>query len=228
MVADAAVHTTRLVNGTAVFFGAVQMIDDEDADNEPHHLFTRDGLHPNTPLQILIARSIIKAFNTGYGAGIRQINDAEALRVLGISPREPYIEWVAPFNVAKSGPLKDGEGDGLTNLVEYAFGLNPAINDAASLPATRGGPVEGVTGDVSVTFTPDPVRDLHTDVFVQYSVNGTKWKRVPADHVIENGDGSVTAVVPPQAGAAVQTRVKVLLLPPPGSKVTIASVVPVN
>jgi len=227
-VADVAVHTTRLINGTPIYFGAVQMIDDENADNDPHYLFTRDGLHPNTALQILIARSIIKAFNTGYGAGIRQISDAEALRLLGINPREPYIQWIEPFNVKASGPLKDPDGDGMTNLVEYTFHLNPSLSDSGSLPATRGGPVPGVTGDVSVTYFPDPARDVHTDVLVQYSLDGKKWKKVPSDHVIDNGDSSFTAVVPPQGSTNIFTRLRVSLLPAPGSQVTIASVVPVQ
>jgi hypothetical protein len=65
-------------------------------------------------------------------------------------------------------------------------------------------------------------------VLVQYSVNGTTWKKVPSDHLIENGDGSFTAVVPPQSSATVLTRLKVSLVPPVGANVTIASVVPVQ
>jgi hypothetical protein len=227
-VADISAVTSRLLAGTPVYFGAVQMIDDEDADNDPHFLFTRDGLHPNTPLQILIARSIIRTFNTAYGAGIRQITDAEALSLLHINPREPYIQWIEPFNVSASGPLKDPDADGMSNLVEYTLALNPSLADAASLPASRGGPVDGITGDVSVTYTPAPARVRHTGVLVQYSINGTNWKKVPSDHVIDNGDGSFTAVVPPQGSATVLTRLRVSLLPPAGANVTIASVVPVN
>jgi lysophospholipase L1-like esterase len=227
-LADVSAITSKLINGTPVYFGAVQMIDDENADNDPHYLFTRDGLHPNTGLQVLIARSIIRAFDTAYGAGIRQITDAEALAILHINPREPYVQWIESFNVSAKGPLKDPDADGMSNLVECAFNLNPSVSDAASLPASRGGPVAGVTGEVSVTYTPDASRDLLTDVLVQYSVNGTNWKKVPSDHLIDNGDGSFTAVVPPQSSATVFTRLKVSLVPPAGANVTIASVVPVQ
>ena len=123
--------------------------------------------------------------------------------------------------------LKDADGDGLTNLVEYAFALNPSVADAASLPASRGGPVVGFTGDVSVTYTPDASRFRHVEVRPQYSSDGNTWKRVPLDRVVDNGDGSFTAAVPP-AGANVFTRLKVLTKPPKGSTATVASVVAVQ
>jgi len=227
-VADVAAVTTKLLNNTPIYSGAVQMIDDQNADNDPHYLFTRDGLHPNTALQVMIARSIIRAFDTAYGAGIRQITDAETLAILGINPREPYLQWIAPFNVTAKGPLKDPDSDGMSNLVEYAFNLNPTVSDFASLPASRGGAVTGVTGDVSVTYIPVAARSRDTSVLVQYSINGTNWKKVPSDHLVDNGDGSFSAVVPPQSSATVFTRLRVALVPPAGANVTIATVVPVN
>ena len=86
----------------------------------------------------------------------------------------------------------------------------------------------GVTGDVSVTYIPVAARSRDTSVLVQYSINGTNWKKVPSDHVIDNGDGSFTAVVPPQSSPTVFTRLRVALVPPAGANVTIATVVPVN
>jgi hypothetical protein len=209
-------QTARLVAGDPFYFGAVEFLHDTDPDNDPHYLFTREGLHPNTALQIKIARTFIGAFNAGYGAGIPQITDAEALRLLRISPREPYQQWIKIYRPAQTALLKDPDRDTLTNLVEYAFGLDPTRSDA--LPATRtDGPA------ITITYKPDPARRRHCEVLVQYSLNGASWKRVPADRIVANGDGSFTATLPPQT-APVLTRLKVILRPPQGSNATVASV----
>jgi hypothetical protein len=227
VVANAYAQTERLVKDLPTYFGAVQLINDKEADNDPHYAFTRDGLHPNTPLQIRIARTIIGAFNAGYSAGIPQITDAEALAFLHINPNEPYYDWIDGYGVAKRGFLKDPDLDGLTNLVEYAFGLDPSIADAAQLPANLGGPMAGISGDVSVHYTPDAQRVRHIRVRAQYSTDLLSWKPVPIDHVIANADGSFTAVVPPTTGT-IHVRLKVAVIPPGGSTATIVSVVGVQ
>jgi hypothetical protein len=209
-------QTARLVNGDPFYFGAVEFFHDTDPDNDPHYLFTREGLHPNTALQIKIARTFVGAFNAGYGAGIPQITDAEALRLLRINPREPYQQWIASFRPAQTAPLKDPDQDMLTNLVEYAFGLDPTQSDA--VPATRS---DGAA--TTVTYAPDPARKRHCEILVQYSLNGTSWRRVPASSIVENADGSFTATVPPQS-APVLTRLKVILRPPQGSNATVVSI----
>jgi lysophospholipase L1-like esterase len=70
--------TEPLVAGEQTYFGAVPFDPGSDPDNEPRHLFTRDGLHPNTALQIRLARQVILTFNQRYGARVPQITDAEA------------------------------------------------------------------------------------------------------------------------------------------------------
>ena len=224
VVADAYQQTARLVQDLPTYFGAVKMINDKDADNDPHYAFTRDGLHPNTPLQIRIARTIIAAFNQNFAAGIPRITDAEALAFLHLDPNEPYRQWIAGYNVAKPGFLKDPDADGLTNLVEYAFALNPSQPDANQLPVSLGGPVPGVTGDISITYTPDPKRVRHVRVKAQFSTDQLAWSNIPADHLIAHPDGSFTAVIPPTSGPIFK-RLKVAIIPPGGSTANIVSVV---
>jgi GDSL-like Lipase/Acylhydrolase family len=220
-LADVYAVTQKLVAGEPFYFGAIKFIDDESNDNDPHYLFTNDGLHPNTPLQIEIARAFIKACNKQRDDPIPLITHAEALRLLGINPREPYLAWVQAQPVTVRGLLKDPDGDDMTNLMEYGFGTNPGASDSGDLPFSKTGPVEGITGDESVTYTPAQGEHRDIQILVQYKLDGT-WRTVPADHIVTNGQ-SVTAVIPPTPGP-VRTRVKVRLLPPQGSLNNVATV----
>jgi lysophospholipase L1-like esterase len=226
VVADVYTQTARLVRDEPTYFGAIQIINEEHPDNNPRYHFTRDGLHPNTASQIEIARIIIRAFNQGYGAGIRNINDAEALNLLGLDPLEPYRQWIAGFDAPKINFKADTDGDGLVQLVEYAFGLNPSVPDADQLPVTVGGPVPGISGDVSVSYRPDPARSRHARVKVQYLVNGTSWRNIPAENLVANDDGSFVAVIPNTDRPVVAKRLKVSIVPPSGSTTTIAVALP--
>ena len=191
-------------------------MNDKDADNNPRYAFVRDGLHPNTALQVLNARVIIRAFNRGYGAGIPIITDAEALQLLGIDPNQPFFDWLARIGIGGKSYRADSDGDGLPQLAEYAFGLNPNVADASLLAVSLGGPVAGISGTVSVRMTPRAARAHYVTVRVQYSEDGIAWRRVPAERVLANADGSVTAVIPPTVGP-VHLRLRVVTIPPSGS-----------
>jgi len=225
-LADIYASTKGLVDGEPFYYGAVQFDPGLDDDNDPHALFSRDGFHPNTALQIEIARVFLKAFNTNYDARIPQITHAEALNLLKINPREPYRDWItnqeAVVPEALRGLLKDPDLDRMPNLMEYAFNTAPAVSDAGNLPFALTGPVPGFTGDRSVTYRSSAVERREIDIAVQYKV-GTKWIRVPLDRVIENGDGTFTAAVPPTGNPVTPVRIKVILRPPQGSLNTLAT-----
>lgn len=223
-LADIAEETRKIIDGEPVYFGGVEILPGKDEDNNPHYAFTRDGLHPNTPFQIRIAKTIVKAFNQKFGAGLRQIDSGEALRLLKIDPNEPYHNWILSYNVPKPGYKKDTDGDGLNHLVEYAFGLSPVVADADSLPVSVGGPIEGINGNVSITYTPDPAHAHHVQIIPQYSVKPGKWIIVPATNIVEN-EGTFTAVIPPTVTPA-KIRLKITTITLPGWPVTLATPLP--
>ncbi|MEA3213029.1 MAG: hypothetical protein QOE70_6086 [Chthoniobacter sp.] len=219
---DVYAQTARFVQGVPVFFGAVQIISDQDSDNDPHYAFTRDGLHPNTAAQILNARAIIDAFNQRFAAGLPQITDAQALTLLGINPNEPFYDWLASYGLTNKSFIADLDLDGLTQLVEFAFGLNPTQPDADQLPVTIGGPVPGIAGAVSIHYQPDPLRKGSVRVQAQYSLDQLVWKNVPAKNVITHSDGSFTAVTP--TNSQPHLRLLVSTIPPSGSTVSVSSI----
>jgi len=226
-VADSYSLTANLIKGVPFYFGAVEFVNDMDADNNPRYLFTRDGLHPNTAAQIRNARKIITAFNSGYNAGIPQITDAQALALLGINPNQPYYDWLAGYGITNKSFIADTDGDKIRQLVEYAFGLDPTKPDAGELPAWLGGPVAGYSGNVSVWFTPDPSRKRMVRVDAQYSTDLVTWHTVPGTNVHTNAAGTVIAVVPPTP-ADPYVRLKVSTVPPSGSTVSVYAVLRLN
>ncbi len=222
-VANAYGQTANLIKGVHYYFGAVEIVNDMEADNNPRYAFTRDGLHPNTASQIRNARAIISAFNAGYNAGIPQITDAEALTLLRINPNQPYYDWLAGYGITSRSFIGDADGDGIPQFVEYALGLNPTAPDASKLPVTLGGPVAGYSGNVSVRCTPDPTRRRMARVTVQYSTDLVTWRGVPSTNVRTNAGGAFTAVVP-QTSTKVYVRLKVSTVPPSGSTVSVYAV----
>ena len=227
VVADAYASTAALVKDVPLYFGGIRIVNDKNADNNPQYAFTRDGLHPNTALQILNARVIIRAFNRGFGAGIPNITDAEALALLGIDPDQPFFNWLARFGITDKSFLADSDEDGLTRLAEYAFGLSPKTADADLLPVSVGGKVPGFSGDVSVRFTPRASRARYVAVKVQYSAKNVGWTSVPSARVVANADGLFTAAVPKTVGA-VHLRLKVVTIPPSGSAARTATFVAIQ
>ncbi len=144
---------------------------------------------------------------------------------------ESFSQWLHWYytpaqltNSAISGPLADPDGDGISNLLEYAFNLDPTFNENVYMThgtGLRGLPVvstaPGVGGDyltiefvrrtasggADVTYTPQFSDDLINwyDVGTESvtSIN-TRWERV-----------MITDAVPTTSSSRRFARVKVIL-----------------
>jgi hypothetical protein len=218
-VADTYSRTAALIAGKPLFYGAVEIIDDVNADNDPRFAFTRDGLHPNTALQIENARAVINAFNTKFKAGLPAITDAQALALLGISPNEPFYDWLASFGIADKSFIADDDGDGLTRLVEFAFGLDPTKSDTLPLKYVAS-PTQ-----LRVDYSPVAARSRSVRVQPQWSLNRVTWRDVAAARVVTHR-GVVSAAFLSAEGP--YHRLKVSTVPPDGSKVSVFTTAPLN
>jgi len=203
-VADA---TEQLMAGDRFWFGAVDLRPGADPDNNPRYTFTRDGLHPNTGMQLEIARRIIDAFNQGFGAGIANISDAEALALLGLDPTQPYLDWMAAFPTSYRGMGDDPDGDGWVNLVEYVFGLEPTQQDRSPVSVSLGG------GKLRVQCRPEPSRHRLARLDIEWAEDFGGWKTVPPEHVAQSDDGAWTVSIPTDAPRAFVSLRVALTLP---------------
>lgn len=192
-VADMFSQTERLLSGVTTFFGAVEIFNASHPDNHPRFHFTREGLHPNTPSQIEAARSIIDAFNRAFSAAIPQISDREALNLLGVRPDQPYFDWISNFATSETAMDADPDRDGLPNLVELAFGLNPT--QASRLPVTVRMSGEGLV-IAFVTNREFRAASRLVKIVPQGSSDLVNWTDLPASLVSVGPDGSSVAHLP--------------------------------
>ncbi len=221
-LADVYDRSARLLRGEPLYFGAVQIVNDLDADNDPHYAFTRDGLHPNTALQIENARAITRAFNAKFKAGLPVITDMQALALLGIGANEPFYDWLATFGITDKSFVADDDTDGLPRLVEFALGLSPITPDAAAIAISS---PPGQPGGLIVSYTPDPAAARYAKIQPQSSIDRITWRDLPAARVATHA-GVVTATFLSSDGP--NRRLKVSTIPPGGSKVSIFATAPLN
>ncbi len=190
-VVDVFAATQRIIRGEFVWFGPVNLWNESDPDNNPRFAFTREGLHPNTGLQLEIARLILTTLDQASGAGIQAITDGEALALLGISPLQPYLEWAAtrlPVGADSFGA--DPDGDGLPNLLEYLFDLDPQTRNAS--PITFSLQPSGM----QATYRPVPDRTRMATVIPLWSADLATWADIPAEYLTTAPDGRVTVRLP--------------------------------
>lgn len=96
-------------------------------------------------------------------------------------------------NAAISGDAADPDGDGIPNLLEYAFGLDPRAPDSAGLPTIGLGIVNSVTY-LTLSFRQARAADLAYRVETSGDLGVNAWKPdgLPLGAPVDNGDGTDT------------------------------------
>lgn len=135
---------------------------------------TEDNIRPYVPRGHSLARSLV------WLRGTYSTYTSFATRVLGLFRAQPlsYSDWAVsvPGAASASDPLADADGDGRSNLLEFAFGGDPLAATPARGPA---GAVVAGTGDESEqTFLELEFRQLRGGsgtVGLDYTAAGVRY-----------------------------------------------------
>lgn len=191
------------------------------SDPTPAHnryLFAHDGFHPTSTPQAVIAQKVQAALAVKYPAKFGAsppLTDRELLvTVLGIPANTGYNEFMeaGTVPVAQRGPALDPDGDGLTNLVEFALAGNAPNSAVTTLPVS-GVEGSGATQALTLTWMPRFPANAYASIACQQSSALATWTDVPAAQITANANGSVTARVPHSGPGRLFLRLKVTETP---------------
>jgi lysophospholipase L1-like esterase len=172
------------------------MTADPGSVNRVDYLFTNDGFHPATAGQILIAREIIAALNREYDAGIARISDGEAIALLGLGA-PGYNSWITGFSPADTGFVADPDLDDRTNGEEWALADGSPVASQLDQPLGIKEALDETTGQdlLIITWEPRTGIEAVAEVHPVVSTNLSTWNPISEDAVINNQDGTFTAVL---------------------------------
>jgi lysophospholipase L1-like esterase len=137
--ADVAQLTTRMLSLDRFVIGGVRFfvsVDNKLLSNDPEYLFSPDGFHVNTSAQLLIANAIVSAFQEAYSQEtvVPPFETEELLTILGIVPDLTKDEWSEAYGLGSFTGEDESDGDGATDLMEFALGMDPRVADSENRP----------------------------------------------------------------------------------------------
>lgn len=150
---------------------------DPDPENPPLRLFCKDGFHPSTVGQALIANEILKAVNSFAATPIPLFSNREILDgILGQNPDQPLLDYLAGAG---------DDGDALPPVLEFLLNADPL---RPSAPFT-------FSPDGSASYRPSPAALQYADLRVLQSQTLTDdWAAVPAANIQTLPDGTVKII----------------------------------
>lgn len=150
-----------------------------DPENSPLRIFCKDGFHPGTAAQALIANEILKAINTFASSPIPLFTNREILSdILAQNPDQPYLDWAGNAGSMSENP----DNDALPNLVEFLLATDPRQPNPAFIFSPNG----------AADFTPDPIALRFADITVyQTATLSDDWTPVPSQNIQSTLDGAL-------------------------------------
>ena len=133
-----------------------------------------------------------------------EANYSFAVSGLALSPVESWrlSHFGTIANTGNGEDSADPDGDGLRNIVEYAFSLDPQVAGLAGMPTGRingGGYLEMQftrnTANSDLTYTVQASADLVTWVAIAVSSSGAATVSSGAHSVVESGGGAIKTVI---------------------------------
>lgn len=168
--------TDRIFDQVPLHLNGTEFIYAPDPENPPRSIFCKDGFHPATMAQALIADILVDALNLATAGSIPRLANREILGpVLGLNPDQPYLDWAA----GAGGFLDNPDGDGLPNLAEFALATSPTATNPAFTFENGGVPYFSPSADAQnfVTLTVEESAALDT------------WQPVPESRIEITPDG---------------------------------------
>ena len=152
---------------------------------------------------------VIWVGGNGYQFNGQTVNYLAAFNGDEPAAETTFASWVTDNMLppGKDGPLDDADDDGVSNLLEYALGMNPKVSDAHLLPQPqRGGGLLSLTYQrlrSDVTYSAETTTNLS---------NPASWTISGVDQGTPAPDGTTTASIP-ISGASGFLHVEVTLNP---------------
>lgn len=131
-------------------------------------------------------------------------------RSIGAAFLTPYASWAAgyftPEEPELASPGSDPDGDGLSNLLEYALNLNPRQASSTGRPE-----VAALAGQLTLTYRKDPAKpDLAWQA--EWSPTLAGWNPVADSLLMEDGPVEIRRASVPMTPPAGFLRLKVIKL----------------
>ena len=209
--------TRDLVTAPRWVIGGFRIEKRESSSGDPASLFLGDGFHPNWPIQAVFAQYILDAFNSLENTRIPRLSNREIVgAILGQAIDLTLNQWARGYDIADGdrGWADDPDGDGLRNLVEFAFDLDPVRKDRHLLPQPW---IEntGANGPrLALSWQPrDPTNSTWARITVQESSDLKSWSDVPPSATFNPGGGVRTVRRYPSPDGRTALRFSVQLLP---------------